>query len=256
MIQIYNVSDVLLLGYLAGSHSVGLYTAANRLPASIVTFANLWLQAFFPQAAARLQDDPAAFRRDLAATLSGAIILAVVIAGGAAVIAPQLMRALFGGAFRGSATPFVVLAAAMSLVLIEAVLSNVLIAGGKDRTYAAVVTVAAGVNVALNFVLIPSMHATGSALATLVTESLLVGMTLTLGIAGLGAPTMAWGRIARGVASAAAMCAAMWLVVGVASVWLSILTGVCVLTCMVLLTQPFDPRLWSGRSENSGLPRG
>lgn len=244
MISIYNVADVLVLGYLTDAHDVGLYTAANRLPASVIALANLWLQAVFPRAATRLRANAQAFRRDLSAALSGAIVIALAITAGAAVTASRLMPALFGIAFRDAATPFALLAAAMSLVLVEAVLSNVLIAGGKDKAYAIVVTTAAGANLALNFLLVPSLQATGSAIATLVTESLLVALTLVFGKAVVGTPPISWARVCRGAAAAAMMCGAIEIMAGLTSILVAIAAGLAAFSLAAVLTRPFDPHLW------------
>jgi PST family polysaccharide transporter len=247
MIQLYNTTDVLLLGYLADSRDVGLYAAASRLPYSLVALANVWIQAFFPHAATTIRDDPARFHADVSRVLTAATVLALALASAAAVFPTRLMGSLFGHAFRAAGQPFEVLAAAMALVLIEAVLSNILIASSSDRRYAQIVTIAAFVNVGLNVILIPVLAATGSALATLVTEVLLVAMTLVAVRPIVGVPRLEAGRLVRGVAAVIAMCAVM-LALAPSSLWLAVAGGsVCFIVACAGL-RVFDPDLWRRRA--------
>jgi O-antigen/teichoic acid export membrane protein len=242
MIQIYNVIDVVMLGYLSTSTQVGVYAAASRLPYSIVTFANLWVQVFFPHAASRLQDDPRAFRADISRVLSAAVIVATFLVAGAVASASRLMPAMFGGAFAAAATPFALLGVAMSLVLIEAVLSNVLLAAARDRDYARIVTAAAGFNVAINLVLIPTFAASGAAVATILTEGLLVGLTLRAVIPAFGVPALDWSRVLRGCVGGGLL--ALTLLAAPGSVWVGIGLGLVVLAGSTVILRPFDAALW------------
>jgi PST family polysaccharide transporter len=254
MIQLYNTTDVLLLGYLADSRDVGLYAVANRLPYSLVAFANVWIQAFFPHVAATIRDDPAKLRSDVSQVLTAATVVALALASAAAVFPARLMGSLFGHAFRAAGQPFEVLAAAMALVLIEAVLSNILIAASYDRRYAQIVTLAAFVNVGLNVILIPSLAATGSALATLVTEGLLVAMTLVAVRPIVGIPRLQAARLARGVGAVILMCSVM-LALASSSVWLAVASGAVVFIVACAGLRVFDPDLWRRRASDLAAER-
>ena len=243
MIQLYNRADMLLLGYLATSRDVGVYAVANRLPYSVVTFANLWIQANFPLAVVTMREDPARFRADVSRVLTAATVVAIAIACGAVVFPSRLMAALFGHAFSAAGRPFAILTAAMALVLIEAILSNILIAGSRDKRYAQIVTLAACVNIGLNLVLIPSLAASGSALATLVTEALLVVMTLVATRSIVGLPRLDVARLGRGAACVALMCGAM-VALGTVSVWLALFAGAAVFAASAAVFRVFDPALW------------
>jgi O-antigen/teichoic acid export membrane protein len=246
MIQLYSRADILLLGYLSTPRQVGFYAVANRLPSSLLGFANLWLQAVFPHAATTIRDDLARFRAETSRVLTAAAVLALAITCGAAMFPARLMAAMFGGAFHASGWPFAILAAAMALVLVEAVLSNILIASSRDRRYAQIVTIGACVNLALNLVLIPSLASSGSALATLVTEALLIALTLVAARPVVGLPRLDVSRLARGVAAVVLMCAVM-AAVGTFSVWLAVAAGAAVFVGASAAFRVFDPALWRRR---------
>lgn len=246
MIQLYTRADILLLGYLATPRDVGLYAVASRLPSSLSAFANMWIQAVFPHAATAIRENPARFHADVSRVLTAATVVALAVVCGAVVFPARLMAAMFGRDFIAAGQPFAILAAAMALVLVEAVLSNILIAGARDKRYARIVTLAAGVNIALNFVLIPPLASSGSALATLVTEALLVAMTLVAARSIVGFPRLDVSRLWRGVAAVFLMCAVMFAV-GTLSVWLAVSSGAVVFVAASAVFRVFDPALWRRR---------
>lgn len=172
--------------------------------------------------------------------LTAAIVVALAIVGAAVVFPVRLMAALFGRSFSAAGRPFAILAAAMALVLIEAILSNVLIAGSRDKAYAQIVTLAACVNVGLNLALIPAFAARGSALATLATETLLIALTLTATRSIVGLPRLDVPRLGRRVACASLMCGVM-VALGALSVWLAVCRS-CRLCRLVRGIPRFRPR--------------
>jgi len=249
MIQLYNRADVLVLGWLSTAREVGLYAVANRLPYSIVTFANVWIQAVMPHSAKTLREDPDQFRLDLSRTLTAVSVLALAVAVGGVILRGQLMPALFGSDFAAAGTPFAILCVAMAFVPVEAVLSNALIAAARDRQYAGIVTGTAVLNVTLNVLLIPSMAASGSALATLASEVALVVATLAAGRSLVGLPSLDLGRLARGAIAVCAMCAIMLALKGV-SIWLATSLGSGAFAALCVALRVFDPALWRDRHGN------
>jgi O-antigen/teichoic acid export membrane protein len=243
MIQIYIAASVIILGYFKSPRQVGIYAVAYRLPSTVTVLANMWIQAFFPGAVTRLAAGREAFRADLSRVLSASVILALAIASGAAASATRLMPAMFGHVFRASAAPFAILAGAMAMVVLEAVLANVLIAGSRDRLYAGVVTAAAVCNVVTGLLLIPSLSADGAALATLSGEAALVVLTLFFVSRQIGFPDFQWARIVRGGAAVGLMCLVLVETQHVPLAY-SLIAGIATLAAAVVVLRPFDPALW------------
>jgi O-antigen/teichoic acid export membrane protein len=172
MIQIYAAIDSLMLGYLDSTHAVGIYAVANKLPAALIVFANVWINAFLPHTARRLTTDPQGLARDLGRLVTATLSIAAAICVGSFISANRLMPLMFGEDFRAASAPFSFLAIAGALVLIQANFSNVL---RGQRYYTIVMTLAAITIVVLNLVLIPLAGPLGSAIATAIGE---VGLTL------------------------------------------------------------------------------
>jgi O-antigen/teichoic acid export membrane protein len=209
MIQVYAGIGTLMLGYLTSNHAVGIYAVASKLPGAIIGFANLWLNVFFPHTAQRLLADTRSFAQDLGRIVTATIVIAAAATVGAFLCGGTLMAALFGASFQAASVPFALLSGAAALVLLQANFSNVLLAGGSQRYYAALVTVAAGSIVLLDLILIPPLGATGAAIATVCSE---VGLTLLtlMGVRRrLGPLPLDAGRLFRGAGAVSLMALAM-----------------------------------------------
>jgi O-antigen/teichoic acid export membrane protein len=209
MIQIYTGVSTLMLGYLDSTASVGVYAVASKLPWALITFANLWLNVFFPHTAQRLVADPRGFAIDLGRVVTATIVLAAAATVGAILCAGTLMATMFGSSFQSASAPFALLSSAAALVLLQANFSNVLLAGGSQRYYAAVMTIAAAAVVLLNLLLIPALGTVGAATSSLCAELGITALTLMGVRRRIGPVPLDVDRLLRGAAAVSAMALAM-----------------------------------------------
>ena len=209
MIQIYAGIGSLMLGYLYSTHAVGIYAVASKLPLALIGFANLWLNVLFPHTAQRLLADARGFAHDLGRIMTATIVIAAAATVGAFLCAGTLMATLFGASFQAAAVPFALLSGAAALVLVQANFSNVLLAGGTQRYYAVVMTIATAVVVLLNLVLIPPLGTRGAAISTVCGEIGLTALTLMGVRRRLGPIPLEARRLLRGAAAVGLMAVAM-----------------------------------------------
>jgi O-antigen/teichoic acid export membrane protein len=209
MIQIYGGIGTLMLGYLDSTHEVGIYAVASKLPWALIAFANLWLNVFFPHTARGLLADAAGFARDLGQVLTATAIIAMAVAVGAFLCSGSLMTTMFGARFQAAALPFAILSCAAALVLLQANLSNVLLAGGSQRHYTAIMTLAAVSIIILNLILIPLLGAMGAAISTVAAELGLTTLTLMAVRRRIGPVRLDLVRLLRGTAAVGLMAVAM-----------------------------------------------
>ncbi len=246
MLQVYAAVDLLLLGYLDSTRAVGIYAAANKLPLAVNALANLWLSVFFPHAARRLADEPAAFKRDLGRIITATIIIAAAISTGALLCAGSLMPLMFGPAFRSASAPFALLAVAQALVLLQANFSNVLLAGGSERAFATILTCAAASIVALDFLLIPLYGVVGAAIATVAAEAGLTIATLVGATRRLGPLPLDLARLARGGAAVGIMALAMLGARSIGGAVIQVGAAVTAFGAASVALRPFDAQLIRG----------
>jgi O-antigen/teichoic acid export membrane protein len=209
VIQIYAGIGTLMLGYLDSTHAVGIYAVASKLPWALITFANLWLNVFFPHTAQRLLAGTRGFAHDLGRIITATIVIAAAATVGAFLCAGTLMATMFGASFQAASVPFALLTGAAALVLLQANFSNVLLAGGSQRYYAVVMTIAAATIVLLNLILIPLLGTVGAAISTVCGEIGLTAMTMIGVLRRLGSVPLDAGRLFRGAAAVCLMALAM-----------------------------------------------
>jgi O-antigen/teichoic acid export membrane protein len=209
MIQIYAGIGTLMLGYLDSTHAVGIYAVANKLPWALIGFANLWLSALFPHTAQRLLADTRGVAHDVGRIVTATIVIGAAATVGAFLCAGTLMATLFGASFHAAAVPFALLSGWAALVLVQANFSIVLLAGGSQRYYAVVLTIAAAFVVLFDLILIPPLGTIGAAIATVSGEIGLTTLTLMGVRRRLGPLPLDAGRLLRGAGAVGLMALAM-----------------------------------------------
>lgn len=182
---IYFRCDIVLLKFLTGDDAtIGNYAAAYRLIEGVIMLATPLAHVFFRKLRVSL-DDQGAFGRSFRLMLGVMIALAMGATLGGLILGPWILRLAFGDKYAAAEPLLAWLLASLPFILPNYVLTQGLVALGRERYYAVVTIIAAVLNIALNFLLIPFLAAKGAALATVVTEAALC--------AGLGWAFVKWG---------------------------------------------------------------
>lgn len=167
--MIYFRIDTVMLGMMQGDAAVGLYNVAYKLLEGTILLPSVLMTVSFPRLA-QPEQFHTMFKKLLALLGSSGL----VACGGLALVAPLLISMLYGDTFM-SAIPLLQL---LSLTLIPIYLGHLatqsLVALDRQRLYLLLTLAAVGVNVVINGVLIPRWGASGAAIATLITESLMM----------------------------------------------------------------------------------
>jgi O-antigen/teichoic acid export membrane protein len=225
MLQIYYSMDQVLLGLLTNQTEVGQYAAAAKLPAVLSGFIVIWMSAVYPHASKLFTQDSDALRRQLGSFTSLAVVAALPLAAGSAIVGTGVMTALFGHAYRPAGTPFTILMVASAMAVVSVNYTSLAMATGQERTFAMAVTVASIVNVLLNLLLIPSYGTIGAAIATVAAQSVVLAVCAHRVVAVIGRPPLAGRRIVGAVAATAVMSAVLLAMPSSISVWLRIPAG-------------------------------
>lgn len=243
MMQVYAAIDLVLLGYLDSTRSVGTYSVANRLPLAIAVLANLWLVVLLPHTAHRLRTERTELMRDLGRAVTAAMIIAAAIGIGAWACGNALIPLMFGSAFRSASGPFALLALAAGLALVRANFSNVLLAAGTERYYAAAVTGGAIVVVVLDVLLIPPYGPIGAAVATFAAEAALLTILIAGVMRRVGSLALDRDRLARGAGAVGIMGLATLAAHSVGGAPAQVGTALVSFTGASLALRVFDRRL-------------
>ncbi|MDQ1423334.1 MAG: hypothetical protein QOD72_832 [Acidimicrobiaceae bacterium] len=173
--QVLSSADTFLIAVFLSTSSAGIYAAVYRIPNGWLALLVIIRGGLLPLATTIRRDHPEQFaglrRSSLRWSARGAIGLVVLIP-----VFYMAIPIVFGHQYDSGRWPAVVLLGSTAVATAGAPLHHLYLAFGDDRPYAWYLFGAAGLNVALNVVLIPLFGLMGAASATLAANCLLVAM--------------------------------------------------------------------------------
>jgi O-antigen/teichoic acid export membrane protein len=169
-------SDRVLLSYMKDDAATGLYDAANRIFFTLFALQAMMADVFFPTLTRLFAGDRARYTRFAERAARLLFGLALPMAAGTLLLAAPGLHLIYGEAFAGAATSLRLLAPALVLRAGHALWGSLLLAGDRERHFLAALGAGAGLNVLLNLALIPRWSLDGAALATLLSEVLVLAL--------------------------------------------------------------------------------
>jgi O-antigen/teichoic acid export membrane protein len=167
----YNV-DTVILDHFYDKSVVGWYSVAYRLIFSLVAISRGFLDAITPTLAREHSDNPERVHVWVRKSLQWMLLFGLPAAMGVSLLAPQLVRLLYGQSFDPSIPVLEVISWDIPLMLICAFCGNVTAAVGLERPAARIYLMSSGINVALNLMLIPRYGMMAAAVVTVATDGL------------------------------------------------------------------------------------
>ncbi|MBL8199449.1 MAG: flippase [Chromatiales bacterium] len=166
-VAIYMRIDQLMLGELADDRAVGVFSAAVRISEAWFLVPMSLMASVAPVLAANYVRSASGYR-DLLARFGRSIVwLAVGVALLLSLLAPRLIQLIYGSEYGESAQVLVIHAWAGVFFCLGILASDWLLNAGLARYSMYQAMIGAGVNVLLNWWLIPAYGAVGAAIATL-----------------------------------------------------------------------------------------
>ena len=161
----YNFDSV-LLGFMGGPTLVGWYNAAYKLILIGLTFPITYVVGLFPSLSRSFAESHEEFRLLVRRSVELWLVFIVPLVVGGIFLADPVIQCLYGPEYAKSSTPLKILVWSAALVTLRMVYSNSLRATGFQRIDLGCAMTSAGLNVALNFILIPRYGMVGAASAT------------------------------------------------------------------------------------------
>lgn len=202
MAAIFTNLDLVMLGFMRPGDDVGWYSAAARITLLALVAGNLVRGSFFPAMADAFGD--ADRMRGYGDTFVGVLVfLGAPVAVFGMVFAAPVLNLLFGSAFAPAAGALTILMLSTGFGYLVTGFAAAAVAWGREVAMAKAVAISAGINVVLNFVLIPRFGIEGAAVATLgsqvivavilmqVYQRMVTGMGIAVALKPLGAAVLA-----------------------------------------------------------------
>lgn len=170
---IYNKIDIIMLEKMVGSAEVGYYSGATRFIYPFMFISTAFMTAVFPTLAKYAQDKESFNKIQYTALyyLGG---IGIILSTGLFLSADLIFNIFFDDKYDASIPVFKVLVWYLALVFIYGSLSNNLVAKNKVRFLVWLNIVMIGLNIGINFFLIPVHGALGAAIATIICEILIL----------------------------------------------------------------------------------
>ncbi|MGD2182799.1 flippase [Lusitaniella coriacea] len=180
VIFIYMRVDQIMLGSMKGVEAVGIYSAAVKVsemwyfvPISIV-------QSVFPSVVQAKDISQAVYNQRIQKIFNLMVLVGYGVAIPITFIAPQLILFMYGANYAPAASMLTILVWSGVFASLGVARETCLTTEGLMKFSAATAAIGAGINVVLNFLLIPQYSGTGAAIATVVSQIFAVYLSSAL----------------------------------------------------------------------------
>lgn len=174
LVTVYDRVDILMLSAMTTPQEVGWYAAAYKLLSLTNLVPTIFVTALFPALSreAALHSEEAA--RIFTRGVKYLVFLALPMIAGATLLADELVVFAFGADFRRAAPALRILSWVSGILFLNVFLAALLNAANHQKKLLAVQIAGLLANVGLNYALIPKYSIAGSAMATVITEGLIL----------------------------------------------------------------------------------
>lgn len=167
-------TDTVMLGWFMNASDVGLYSAALRPIYLLYALPGLIASAIFPTLARLAKKENEKFRKAFEQSITMGLLIALPIACGGIIIGTTLIKTMFGVEYISSTFAFQILLLTLLTSFPTTIVGNALFAYDAQRSFTLYLIIGALGNMVLNIVLIPSYGIIGCAIATLVTQLIIL----------------------------------------------------------------------------------
>jgi len=180
MSRIYYNFDTLMLSFMQGDLIVGWYNAAYRIILVLTSIGGIYGMVYLPALSKRIRTSKQAAKSLIERSFRILVSFILPITAGGILLSPKIIVFVFGEQYRNASEPFRVLLIAVFIIFISVVFSYGLIGLGKQKQLAIYSTIAALLNVGLNFLFIPMYGTVGAAITTVISEvTVFIGVFFT-----------------------------------------------------------------------------
>jgi O-antigen/teichoic acid export membrane protein len=176
LLQIYSNFDMVMLGFMKTNQDVGLYSAAYKLTLFLVAVGSFYNNSIFPVISRYAKESKPKLKSFLHSNINliwvGGIALWIILL----LSARQIITLAYGESYRGSIVAFQILSSTIVIGIIRLIYNSVLVAFNKIRESLWGVGIGCGINITLNFLLIPRYGIVGAAVATVIGEVIITLM--------------------------------------------------------------------------------
>ncbi len=172
-LYIYYRIDTVMLSLMINDQVTGWYNAAYRLIDVVNYIPFLIVTAILPPMARSSKRDRELLADIFNRSLRYLVLLSIPIGVGIFLLAPRIILFVYGEGFGNAALALRILIWAEVIVFVNYLCGHLLNVIDKQKIFTKIIGITAGLNIALNFILIPKYTFVGAGVATLLSEILI-----------------------------------------------------------------------------------
>ena len=178
--NLYFKVDSIMLYMMAGSYANGIYTAAYRILETVIFISAFFIAAMTPYLSNYLHNKLKQAKKLIAVGTEIMLATGLIITTAIIFYAKDIVLLLSGPEYLAAQAPLIYLAFVATLLYINSLMGQVLVLLDKRKILLTVSGLTLGLNLVLNYYLIPNFSYVGSAAATLISETLLIGSNVII----------------------------------------------------------------------------
>ncbi len=176
--SIYFSIDIVMLSYLTGNYSTGLYKSAYNIITVFTTFFPVYQNVIFPVMSKFFKESRDLIKVSYELSVKYLLLFILPLSVGIFFYAGPLVDLIYSNQYSLATTPVQILIWTISFLFINGAASTLLNAVDRETIVTRIYIVAAIFNVFLNLILIPLYSYDGAAIATVISEVLITVLTL------------------------------------------------------------------------------
>jgi len=173
--NLYFKVDSIMLYIMSGSYDNGIYTAAYRILETVIFVSAFFVAALTPYLSNYLHNQIDQAKKLIAVGTEILLATGLIITTSIIIYSKEIILLLSGPEYLAAQLPLIFLAFVATLLYVNSLMGQVLVLLDKRKILLIVSGLTLLLNLALNFYLIPKFSYVGSAAATLLSETLLIG---------------------------------------------------------------------------------
>ncbi len=170
MNQIYFHFDLITIGFIKGESAVGLYNAGFKLITFLLSVDTAFAWVYFPMVSRYFSESKEKLKTLIFTGAKLILLFVTPLAFGGTLLAGRIIVLLYGEQFAAASNAFRLLIWAIPLTSMQTIFAFGLIGCNREKRYSVGMVVGTVLNVVLNVLLIPRFGIVGAALATILSE--------------------------------------------------------------------------------------
>lgn len=172
--SIYFSVDAIMLTNLIGNYATGIYNAAGKLIQVLTIFYSVYTAVIFPVMSKFYKNDEKLLLTSYEKSIKYLMLIMIPLAIATMIYSTDIVHLIYGQEYKSSSIVLSILIWTVCLLFIAGAGNTLLNASHKELSVTKIYVIAAIFNVVLNFIMIPQFSYNGAAIATVLSDMLIV----------------------------------------------------------------------------------